>query len=525
MKLTILCICMLCFLYVPLKESLHMYQQNRYQMERYTTWLKEAITVQRHFILRMLLLLLPFCALALIPDSEHVYSSFLVLLLIYAYLLGKWDSEKEYIQAIKYTHRIKRLLLLTLVLFTLLLTLFYHCFSIRFLCIIGPILFFSPWLMMVVNGTIMYPIEQKIRYYYVHEAQQILRDREKLIKVGITGSYGKTSTKNILHTILSEKYYAFMTPHSYNNLMGLTISIRNLLKPLHEVFIAEMGADHVGEIKELASFIQPSIAIVTAVGPQHLETFGTQEHILKEKMQLVEQLPFHGVAILNYDNELIRSYSIQSPCHIITYGIHQENVDVRALHITYSQKGTSFTIDHKGHTFEVQTCLLGEHNVLNILAAVCAAKALQVSDKAIQDAVARLRYVEHRLEIRNMGMYTLLDDAYNSNPQGAAYALDVLKSMSGTRYLITPGFLDLGPLKKEAHQVYAKKMCSCTDVIILIGPTQTRDIYDTLLKEGYPIDQIHVLPTMKEAFTLLHTMVKKDDTVLIENDLPDAFNH
>lgn len=525
MSLLVLCCCMLLFLYVPIKESVHMYQQNRYQLERYAHWLQDILQAKRIFIVRLFLLLLPFCALSLIPNEHHPFTLLCILILIYAYVIGKWDHERTYIQKLKITHRIKRFLCMDILILLGVIALFYHSIPIRFFCISVPLFFFLPWLIIFISGMIMYPIEQKIRYYYVHEAKRILLDRDHLIKIGITGSYGKTSTKNILHALLSENYYAFMTPHSYNNLMGLTISIRTLLKPLHEVFIAEMGADHVGEIKELAQFIHPSIAIITAVGPQHLETFGTQENILKEKLQLVEQLPFHGIAILNYDNELIRSYKIENPCRVITYGIHQENVDIRAVDITYSPKGSNFTIKQKNHSFAVQTCLLGEHNVLNILAAIAAAKALQVSDLAIQEALQRLRYVEHRLEIRNMGLYTLLDDAYNSNPQGASYAVDVLSQMPGTRYIMTPGFLDLGNLKRSAHQEYAKRMCSCADVILLVGPTQTRDIYDTLVKEQFPLSSIYVLKTTKEAFALLHTLVKKEDTVLIENDLPDAFNH
>lgn len=525
MSILLLWITTIVFLYVPLKEALHMYQQNRYQMERYRTWLKESIKNRYPQFIRLFILLLPFCALSLLPQDAHIYTLLLILLLLYAYSIAKWDSKKTYVQKIKYTHRIKRLLLLNIILLCGICTLFFTLFSIRVFCVLVPLLFFLPWLLILISGYLMYPIEQKIRYYYVHEAKRMLQDRENLIRVGITGSYGKTSTKNILHALISEKYYAFMTPHSYNNLMGLTISIRTMLKPLHEVFIAEMGADHVGEIKELAQFIHPSIAIVTAVGPQHLETFKTQAHILQEKMQLVEQLPLHGIAVLNYDNAFIRSYSIKCPCRIITYGIQSEDVDFRAINISYTKKGTRFTVVQKEHSFAVSTILLGEHNVLNILAAIAAAKTMQVSDKAIQAALRKLRYVEHRLEIRNMGLYTVLDDAYNSNPQGAAYALDVLAQMDGTRYLMTPGFLDLGEEKKHAHEEYAKRMCCCADVIILIGPTQTRDIYDTLLKKRYPLENLYVTGSTKEAFALLHTMVKKDDTVLIENDLPDAFNH
>lgn len=513
------------FFYVPIKESIHMLQQNRYQRERYRTWLKEAMLIDKHKLMRRFLSLLPLWSMCFALNlSVYPYLWYLCIA-VYAYLYLKADQKKQYIKKIVFTHRAKRLF-------------FFHTLcSVTFLYFISilvnnmvfillmPLLYFIPWLMLELSAKLCEPLEQWIKNSYVQDAKQILAKRDDLIKIGITGSYGKTSVKHILHTVLSEEYYAYMTPHSYNNLMGLTISVRTQLHALHQVMIAEMGADHVGEIDELACFIQPSIAVITAVGPQHLSTFHTQENILKEKMRLVERLPFHGTAILNYDNALIRSYPISHFVNRVTYGIHYEDADIRATHIHYSTKGTSFTILYPSGAFAVETVLLGEHNVLNILAAAAVALSMKIKPPQIAAAIKRLRYVEHRLEVRNMGSYTLLDDAYNSNPQGAGYALDVLAAMPNQRFLLTPGFLDLGEKTKEAHIAYAKKMVRCADEILLIGKNQTGAIYDTLIAQEYPISQIHVCESTKEAFALLNRLVHQGDTALIENDLPDAFNH
>ncbi len=150
---------------------------------------------------------------------------------------------------------------------------------------------------------------------------------------------------------------------------------------------------------------------------------------------------------------------------------------------------------------------------------------MKVPMHRIQSACKHLRYVEHRLEVKNMGNYTLLDDAYNSNPQGAYYALQVLAQMDGRRILMTPGFLDLGEETTTAHQQYAKQMSTCADEILLIGKTATRDIYDALCKLHYPMDHLYVVQTTKDAFQLLQKIVSDGDCVLIENDFPDAFNH
>lgn len=515
----------LLYLYVPIKESIHMFQQNRYQIGRYHTWLKEQKEVKKVTIIRRVLCLLPLLLLMIVPEDGHPYELLMFLLSVYAYLFYRKDVQTKYIQKLSYTHRAKRLFILHILLHCLFFSILYTYLPFWLLLLILPFAYFLPWVMLYISALLSEPLECKIKKSYVKDAEAILARRSDLIRIGITGSYGKTSVKNILWALLSEEYYTYMTPHSYNNLMGLTISIRTQLKDLHQVFIAEMGADHVGEIERLATFVHPSIAIVTAVGPQHLSTFGTQENILKEKMRLVENLPFHGKAILNYDNPYIRSYHIENTCDVITYGIYQNDVDVRATDIHYSSSGSQFRIILAQEQFIVETVLLGEHNVLNILAAVATAYALHIKTDNIIKALKRLRYVEHRLEVREMGLYTLLDDAYNSNPAGAGYALDVLAQMSGQRFLLTPGFLDLGDMKKEAHDTYAKKMITCADTIILIGQAQTRDIYDTLIKEQFPVDHLYMTSSTKEAFALLHRMVKKGDTALIENDLPDAFNH
>lgn len=513
------------FLYVPLKESIHMLQQNRYQRERYYAWGKEAIQVNRKAMLIRLGSLLPLWVLLLAQSLPGYQYLWYLCIGVYAYLSWKVDQKKVYIKKLVFTHRAKRLFFIHTLLCVSLIALFHYGMDESIFIFLLPLWYFIPWLLLLLSALICEPLEQWIKGCYVEDARNILAQRDDLIKIGITGSYGKTSVKHILHTLLLEKYYAYMTPHSYNNLMGLTISIRTQLNPLHQVLIAEMGADHVGEIDDLACFIHPSIAVITAVGPQHLSTFHTQENILNEKMRLVERLPFHGIAVLNYDNAYIRSYPIKHSCKCITYGIHYEDVDVRAVHIQYSVKGSRFTVLHPEGSFTVETLLLGEHNVLNICAAIAVALSLQIPVANIQAAIKRLRYVEHRLEVVNMGLYTLLDDAYNSNPQGAGYALDVLAAMPNRRYLLTPGFLDLGAEKQQAHIAYAKKMSRCADEILLIGKKQTADIYQTLIQMKFPITQIHVCESTKEAFSLLHQMVKKGDCALIENDLPDAFNH
>lgn len=367
-------------------------------------------------------------------------------------------------------------------------------------------------------------VEQGIQQLYVNDAKRILNKHANLIKIGITGSYGKTSVKTILQELIGNRYYALMTPNSYNNLMGITLTIRQLLKPIHEVFICEMGADHIHEIEQLAKFVQPNIAIVTAVGPQHLQTFHTIENILHEKMQLVEQLPSNGIAFLNKDNAYIRNYNFLNKRDIVWYSI-KEPSDFQATNIHYHESGVSFSIHYDEQEYVFETKLLGEHNVLNITAAIAVAFTLGIPMNLLQRSVLRLPFVEHRLQLRQTPSYRLLDNAYNSNPEGAKEALEVLKQMPGKHIVLTPGFIELGVLEEDAHQAFGKQISKCADIVILIGPIQTKAIYEGLIIENYPQSQIHVVTSTAKALQLVSTIASKNDTVLIENDLPDAFNH
>lgn len=511
------------YLYVPTKQAMHMYQQNRYNMERYGTWLKGSIKRKHVQILRTFLCL-SLCYGLLLVSYDNLPNILLIMLVfIISYISSKIEEEKEYRKPLVYTSRIKRLLAAFYLFYTLLcaglITL-----PINLLILITPLLFFAPWVFLIIVGSLMLPVEEEIRTYYMEDAKRILRRRKDLHIIGITGSYGKTSVKTILQSLLSDTYYSLMTPHSYNNQMGITLTIRSQLQNLHEIFVCEMGADHVHEIEHLMEFVQPSVGIVTAVGPQHLQTFHTMENILHEKMQMIEKLPQDGIGFLNADNAYIRSYTLQNTCRILWFG-RDEKADYQIRSMQYTTEGTNFIITHKGESFDFHTKLLGEHNIMNITCAIAVAHSFQVSWEVLKKAVQNLEFVEHRLQIREGSTYTILDNAYNSNPEGASYALDVLEQMRGKRIIVTPGFIDLGNQQDIENQQFGEHMAKSCDEIILVGKLQTKAILDGLKKQEYPRSQIHLTDSIQEAFALLQTIAHRGDVVLLENDLPDAFNH
>ena len=226
--------------------------------------------------------------------------------------------------------------------------------------------------------------EQKINRRFVEDAVRIIDSRDDLIRVGITGSYGKTSTKFVLGTILQEKYDVLVPPSSYNTPMGLTRVIRESLKEEHQVFLAEMGAKHKGDIAELVELVQPSMGIITSVGPQHLETFGNIETIAQTKYELIAGLPEQGKAFFPNDGAICKQLYDQTEkiqkCLFALEG-EREDWDIAAGDIVCGEGGSSFTIrDRKGNGFSAKTKLLGKHNILNILGCVAIARELGLSD-------------------------------------------------------------------------------------------------------------------------------------------------
>ena len=360
--------------------------------------------------------------------------------------------------------------------------------------------------------------------HYKRMAKLKLESMTNLKRIAITGSYGKTSTKNFLNDILNIKYNSFATPASFNTMNGLMISINNKLDKFTDIFVSEMGASHLGEIKEKAKFIKPQYGILTIIGTAHLESFGSQENIQKAKFELIDSLPDDGVAVLNMDDENQTSYDIKSKCKKIWVSLNNKKADVYADNIKLSSKGTTFKCHIKDKNVLLETRLLGTHNVYNILQSVALAYELGLTLEQIQTGVKRIRSVEHRLELKKLGDITIIDDAYNSNPVGSKKALEVLDLMDGKKIIVTPGMIELASKQYDYNYEFGRSIAKVCDEVILIGEEQTKPILDGLKKEKYNESKIHILNDVKKAFPLMRKLSDRNTFVLLENDLPDIFN-
>jgi len=285
-----------------------------------------------------------------------------------------------------------------------------------------------------------------------------------------------------------------------------------------------MGAKQRNDIKEICDLVHPSIGIVTAVGEMHLETFKSVENIQETKFELINSLAANGLGVINYDSEYIKNYKgIISPCKIIKYSTKGEG-DYNASDIQYGANGVSFTLDN-GEKYNSR--LLGVGNLLNILAAVAVADYLTVPVNKQKNAISRLQPVEHRLSMKVANGITVLDDAYNSNPQGARMALEVLKNFAvgndNKRIVITPGFVEMGVRQAEANRELGEVIaCSC-DYAIIVNATNRAAIKEGIEKKEMSNDKVFYADSLNQAHAHLAQILRAGDIVLYENDLPDNF--
>lgn len=395
------------------------------------------------------------------------------------------------------------------------------------LVVLGILFYLQP-MVMALSTFIMEPIEKRINMGFYVTAQNKIRNREDLKVVGITGSFGKTSTKFIIGGILSGKFDVLNTPESYNTPMGLSKVINNELNDSHEVFIAEMGAKKIGEIREVACLAQPQIGVLTSIGPVHIETFKNIDNIMKTKYELIEELPTDGIAVFNYDNEYIKKLADKTFKEKILYGMENiEDLDIYADDIQVSELGSTFTLkDKEGNSIRCTTKLLGKHNIYNILAGASVGKALGLTFEEIAKGIEKIEPIPHRLNIINPGTgIIIIDDAFNSNPIGSKAALEVLSQFKdGKKIIVTPGMIELGEIEEAANREFGVNIGKVCDYVILIGEKRTRPIYEGLMETNYNKSNIFIVNNLDEATVQIGKIAKPKDIVLFENDLPDNYS-
>lgn len=540
-------------------REFHMLQLNGYKTPEHSRWMKKN---SKRYILPAVLFLAQFALLAFSPyhkdgsyDSvmsplnEKITLFIIIFLMIINIIIALANKPgKKFKKPLVYTARVKRMLITFFVIIAILfvcgyfsadiyrdglaggtpsllskLTHKYHMSNLPYI-FVGSALYLTP-ILVPLSNLINKPVEKAVQNWYINDAKRILSECPTLHKVGITGSYGKTSMKFYLDELLNSQYNTLKTPESFNTPMGVTITIRRDLKPTHEYFICEMGARRVHEIKELCGIADPHDGIITSVGPQHLETFGSIENVVNTKFELADHVKAKGGKIyLNGDNELIRKKAPEYP-NAVLYGL-QEGNHYRATDISVSDRGTEFTVTAPdGETKRFSMKLLGEHNVQNVLGAIAYAHGTGISLDKLTLPVKRIAAVPHRLQLLDKGgNMTFIDDAYNSNPSGCRAALNVLGLFDACRILVTPGMVELGAKQEELNFEFGQEAAKACDHIVLVGKAQTVPIYNGIKDAGYDMDNVFVADSLNEALAHVNAyQTDKKKIVLLENDLPDNY--
>jgi UDP-N-acetylmuramoyl-tripeptide--D-alanyl-D-alanine ligase len=378
-----------------------------------------------------------------------------------------------------------------------------------------------------VANVLLWPVEASLRRYYLFDARRRLR-RVTPTVIAVAGSYGKTSTKEFVATVLAHRFSVLRPPGSQNTPMGISRVLRERLESSHEVFVAELGDYKRGEIADLCRLVGPRIGVLTAIGPEHLDRFGSMENVVAAKRELIEALPPDGLLVANVDDPLVRGLAdaAEREGRRVTRVGLEDGAAIRAIDVRATRRGLAFRAEIAGRGgIDVEVGLLGRHNVTNLLAAVAVGLEMGMEPAAIADALRSIEPVEHRLQPIERDGILVIDDAYNSNPRGAAEALRVLGELEGGRkLLVTPGMIELADREFDENRRFGYQAASVCDEVILVGPERARPILAGLADAGYPADRTHVVRDLGEATRRLGNLVGPGDVVLFENDLTDLFD-
>lgn len=524
MEFLFIVVCSFLYLYLRLKKNIHMLQQNFYnENNRYLKWgIKKFTNVFN--IIDFLMLIINLINLLLKSDILILLN----VIYLFIYLMEFKREKNSYSKLpLKITSRVKRLFITNIVIFSLLMGLYIVFDNIYMFNFIYSLFISCSFFVVYLSNILNVPVEKIVFLSYKFKAIKKLNLMNDLEVIGITGSYGKTSSKNILNEILNVKFNPLATPENFNTQYGLIITINNYINKFNDIFIAEMGAFKMDRIKLLCNLVKPKYGIITSIGTAHLETFGSRENIQKGKFELVESLPSDGLAILNMDDLYQVSYNIKNDCKVIWIAIDNKDADIIARDIKVDANGMNFEVYFKNDNIchKFYTKLLGKANIYNILAAIAFSYYKGMTLEEIELGVRRIKPVKHRLELKKRGKDIIIDDAYNSNPVGSKMALEVLSLMKGVKIVVTPGMIELGDEQYSLNKKFGEYISEVADYVILVGKEQTKPILDGLYLKKYNKKKIFVINDVREAFKIIDE-IDSDDIkyILLENDLPDIFN-
>jgi UDP-N-acetylmuramoyl-tripeptide--D-alanyl-D-alanine ligase len=452
-----------------------------------------------------------------------------VLFAVGAIVLGLVQPDPRYSGKIplRLTWRARRVLTVAVVFavagFVLLLRLYMDA-EVRAPLIAASIMFAALPLTLILANGLLAPYERATqRGYYADAVAQLARVDPFVI--GITGSYGKSSSKAIMAHLLQFHGPTLAASGSINTVMGVTRHIREALVPGHRFMVVEMGAYAIGSIRRLCALTPPAAGLITAVGDAHLERFGSTEAIFQAKSELAQAIPPGGILVCNADSpNALRIAQTSSHCRVLIYGEHHPGaLDTRVERVRFTKQGTHFVLQTADRAYECFTPLLGRPIILNLAGAFTLAVAAGLDPDVAVASFRTLTPVSNRLEMAEDAGVTWLRDAYNSNQYGFRAALEVAADLPAARRVIaTPGVIELGHEQYNVNRALSRDAAMVCDYTLVVSDTNRQAFMDGHREAGRE-ERLVTVANRTDAFQWLHEHLHDGDLVILENDLPDLY--
>lgn len=379
-------------------------------------------------------------------------------------------------------------------------------------------------LALIVANAVLAPYESNAQRGYYREAVDRLH-RVAPFVVGITGSYGKSSSKAMLAHLLQFHAPTVAATGSINTVMGVTRHLREDLVPGHRFLVVEMGAYAVGSIARLCALTPPAAGLITAVGDMHLERFGSTDAIRLAKSELAQAVPVGGLLVVNADSPNALAIAKQfSDRRVLLYGEEsREDLETRVEHVRFTKEGSHFQLRTPSRLYTCFTPVLGRPIIRNLAGAFTLATAVGADPDVMVAAFRTLKPVSNRLELVEDAGVTWIRDAYNSNQFGFRAALEVAADLPASRrYLVTPGVIELGAAQHEVNKALSREAAAVCDHTVVVANANRQAFIDGHREAGRD-DRLVIVDNRSAAFAWLHEHLQDGDIAILENDLPDLY--
>ncbi len=343
----------------------------------------------------------------------------------------------------------------------------------------------------------------------------IAREERKRIGmqvVGVTGSVGKSTTKEMISCVLAQKYRVEKTPVNHNNDIGMPMAILSMAEDT-QVAVLEMGMNHFREIAYLTSIALPDVAVIINIGTMHIEHLGSREGILKAKLEILEGMDANGKVILNGDNQLL--WNVRNTVKASYFGTSNPECSLQGIHIRQSEDGIAFDAVSENVTVPVTMSLVGEHYVSDALAAISAGLTMGVEPEQIRQALASFENMSGRQEFLQINGYTIIKDCYNAGPESMAAALAVLGGQKGRRIAVLGDMLELGRCGAAEHYRIGRIAAEKADIILAYGHHSPR-VVSGAITGGIANDKVKSFETREEMASVLRRIAKEGDVMLFK---------